>query len=218
MAETLSANQEQTDAETPKPRIQSVTQWIWAIAAIIGAFIFITAGLNTYRMSVCDQWPVTDGVITHSELKRGIMREGALKFQLHLEYRYRVGGHAYEGKRISFGGPIQKQKDLKAILTTYPKGRKVRVHYLPSNPKVATLETQVSWQGAKFLGGGLLLFCMGLAGIRWRWSLQTDYLFEDRDPDQHIPEWKIAAGFVGLLACLSIFWLWWELMKMYAGR
>jgi hypothetical protein len=200
------------------PRIKSVAQWIWAFTAIIGAFIFVTAVLNTYRMFACDDWPVTDGVIAQSELKRGFMREGALKFQLHLVYHYRVEGHAYIGKRISFAGQIKKQKDIKTLLTTYPKGRKVQVHYLPTNPKVATLETHVSWQRLKSLTGGLLLLCIGLAGIWRRWSLQTDYLFKDLDPDQHIPKWKIAIGLVGLTACLGLFWLWWELIKMYAGR
>lgn len=218
MDSTLIANQEQIDAVRPKPRIKSVAQWIWAFAAIIGACIFVTAVLNTYRMFACDEWPVTDGVIVHSKLKRGIMREGALKFQLHLVYQYRVDGHAYEGKRIAFDGQTHKQKEIKALLTAYPKGRRVQVHYLPTNPKVATLETHVSWQRSKSLTGGLLLLCIGLAGIWRRWSLQTDYLFKDQDSDQHLPKWKIAVGFVGLTVCLGLFWLWWELIKMYAGR
>ena len=218
MAKTLIADQQQTEAEPPRPRIRSVAQWIWAFTAIIGVCIFIGAVLNTYRMFACDEWPVTDGVIAHSELKRGLMREGALKFQLHLVYRYRVEGQTYEGQRIAFAGHTKKLKDIKALLTTYPKGRKVQVHYWPTHPKVATLETHVSWQGLKSLTAGLLLLCLGLAGIWRRWSLQTDYLFKDQDPDRYIPKWKIAVGFVGLAACLGLFWLWWELMKMYAGR
>jgi len=146
------------------------------------------------------------------------MREGALKFQLHIVYRYRVDGKAYEGQRIAFAGRAKKLNDIKALLATYPKGRKVQVHYLPDNPKVATLETHVSWHGSKFIAGGLLLLCLGLIGLRRRWSLQTDYMFKDLSPDRHIPKWKIAVGFVGLLASLGIFWLWWELIKMYAGR
>ncbi|MEJ2157426.1 MAG: DUF3592 domain-containing protein [Desulfobacteraceae bacterium] len=206
------------DVERSKPRILTLAQWIWAITAVIGACIFIATGLNTYRMLVCNDWPVTDGVITRSELKRGLMREGALKFQLHLAYQYRVDGQTYSGKRICFGDPSGRREDINALLSTYPKGRKIQVYYFPNNPKVATLETDVSWKGSKFLIGGLLMIGIGLTGIRQRWSLQTDYLFKEQDPDQHVPKWKIVAGSVGLLACLGLFWLWWELIKMYAGR
>jgi hypothetical protein len=218
MAETLLTHQEQLATELLKPRIKCVAQWIWAFMAVIGALVFVVAVLNTYRMLTCGAWPVTDGMIAHSELKRGFMREGALKFQLHLVYHYRVDGKAYESKRIAFGGQAKKLKEIRTLLTTYPKGRKVQVHYLPTHPKVATLETHVSWHGLKTLAGGLLLLCIGLVGIQRRWSLQTDYLFKDLDPDRHIPKWKIAVGLVGLTACLGLFWLWWELIKMYAGR
>ncbi len=218
MVNTPAADQDQTDPEPPQPRIKSVAQWIWAFTAIIGACIFITAVLNTYRMFACDDWPVTDGVIVHSELKRGVMREGALKHKLDLVYHYHMDGRMYEGRRIAFVGQARTLKEINTLLSTYPKDRTVQVHYLPTNPTVATLETRISWQGSKPLAAGLLMLCLGLAGIRKRWSLQTDYLFKDVDPDQPVPKWKTAVGVVGLTACLGLFWLWWELIKMYAGR
>ena len=124
----------------------------------------------------------------------------------------------YLSQRISFDGTAPGNPQARFLPKRYPVGAAVTVYYNHANPKLAVIDTHVSWRGFKPLAIGVALTLIGLTGFRRRWPLQTDYLFQERDPDEPLTKRKLVLGAAGLLVCLGIVWIWWELIKMYAGR
>lgn len=201
-----------------KPRLNSVTQWLWVAVAVIGFSLLGAGALRAQRILASQGWPETDGVVVTSDLQRGVLREGGLKYQYQILYRYTVNGTTYQSKRLSFGGRKSDHSSGQLLLSTYPNGHLVSVHYNPTNPALAVLETGRSWRGFQQLVYGMVLACLGVAGFWRRWPMQSDYLFRERDPDQPLTYLSAFLGTLGLLTCLGIAWIWWELIKMYAGR
>lgn len=198
-------------------RLKSVTQWIWATLALVGIAVLWSGTLRAHRMLMCPGWPTVSGVIEKSELKRGFMREGSLKHQYDMMYRYTINGKNYQSGRITFAGN-HAGEDIQAFLAKYRPGHKVEVRYYPKHPELAAIEAVVSWQGFKLAFFGLLLTGLGGTGFWRRWPLQSDYLFREHDPDEPLALKGVLLGTLGMLSCLGIVWLWWELIKMYAGR
>ena len=187
--------------------------------ALVGTAALGAGGWQSQRMLVCRGWPTAEGIVRVSEIVPGPMREGSLKFRYHIVYDYTVQGRSFQSERISFsrgsGGADRSPQQLAAA---YLPGSRVTVHYHPSKPGLAVLETGLSWQGFSRLTVGLVLACLGAIGFWRRWPMQTDYLFRERDPDQPLTFKGVLLGIFGLSTCLGILWLWWELIKMYAGR
>ncbi len=200
------------------PRFKSVSQWIWAITAIVGVGLLFSGALRAQRMLACSSWPTVEGAIITSEMKRGFIREGSLKYNYRIVYRYSVDGTAYENDRISFSGSVRANNQGQSIFRTYPKAKKVTVHHHPTDPDLSVLETARAWSGFKMLLLGILLAPLAVAGFWRRWPLQTDYLFRERNPDAPLTRTQFILGTLGFLTCLGIAWIWWELIKQYAGR
>ena len=208
----------QSSSESEPSRLKSVTQWLWIAMALVGIAFLGAGALQSQRMLACRGWPTVEGVVQVSEVARGPMREGNLKFRYHIVYRYTVRGRSYESERLSFSRRNDADHSPQKLAAAYLPGSRVTVHYNPSRPGLAVLETDLSWQGFRRLIAGLILACLGAIGFWRRWPMQTDYLFRERDPDQPMTFKGVLLGIIGLSTCLGIFWLWWELIKMYAGR
>jgi len=205
-------------ADIEKPRFKSATQWGWIAMALVGAVVLGAGALQSQRMLACRGWPAADGVVQISEVMRGPLREGRLKFSYHIVYRYTVQGKPYQSERLSFGRRDRVDRDPQSLAAAYPPNSPVTVYFHPARPGLAVLETELSWRGFMPLLLGLVLTCLGAAGFWCRWPMQTDYLFREHDPEQPLTVQRFLLGTLGLLICLGIFWLWWELIKMYAGR
>lgn len=201
-----------------RTRFKSVTQWIWVTVTLAGIAALWPGMLNLQRMLLCPGWPTVSGVIEKSELKRGLLREGLLKHQYDMLYRYTVNGKAYQSGRISFAGTLPGNHDIQGLLDAYRPGDKVEVRYHPKHPELAAIEADVSWRGGKLTLFGLVSAVLGGMGLWRRWPLQTDDLFREHDPEKPLTFSRIVLGTLGMLTCLGIVWLWWELIKMYAGR
>lgn len=215
---TPSGRPPQNDAAKAMPRYKSASQWLWATLALLGLILFSTGAWKAQRMWVCGKWPATRGTVVESELKRGHMREGSHKYRYHLMYTYTVQDQTYRNHRIAFDGTAPGDIQPRFLPQRYPVGHTVSVHYHPRHPELAVLETHMSLKGFKPLIIGMVMTFLGVGGLFWRWPLQTDYLFRERDPDEPLTKSQIALGSLGMLCCLGIFWIWWELIKMYAGR
>ena len=77
----------------PKSAFKGVTQWLWAAMAIIGLLTLVNGLVKAQRMLASRHWPTTVGRVAQSELTRGVMREGALKYRSKIVYRFTVDGH-----------------------------------------------------------------------------------------------------------------------------
>ena len=200
------------------PRIGSIAQWLWALFSLTGLLLFGSGLLQAQRMLSCASWPTAPGVIVKSELKRGYMREGSLKYNFHIVYQYTVNGADFQNDRISFTGQGTDGRTVTETLRTYSKGRTMVVYHNPTNPALSVLETKAHWAGFKRLILGLVIVLLAVTGFWRRWPMQSDYLFREHDPDAPMKVKEMLLGSLGLLVCLGIGWLWWELIKMYAGR
>jgi hypothetical protein len=97
-------------------------------------------------------WPHVTGTIT----EQGIAEEQRTRrvndndtyetvYRPHLTYDYQVGGRSYAGRRIGFADLTQSSRArAQKILDAYPTGSTVKVHYDPSDPASATLDTTSS--------------------------------------------------------------------------
>ncbi len=205
-------------------RFKSIPQWIWAATLIISAVIFLSNAMRIQRIHASAAWPTVSGVIEISELEYTAMSRTINKYQLHIAYRYTVDGIPYQNQRVSyvertsFVGRTSGERYVKRVLAEYPKGASVTVHHHPKDPGLAVLETQIPDGSIKALILGLGMTLLSLIGLWRRWSLQSDYLFKPLDPDAPMTAQKFILGALGLAVCLGIALIWWELIKMYAGR
>jgi hypothetical protein len=79
-------------------------------------------------------WPGVAGSVTASERTKRAWRT-----QPRVTFRYQVDGKDYRGSNIVIGGGVNP-KETDTILSRYPMGSAVTVHYLPKDPGVSVLE------------------------------------------------------------------------------
>ncbi len=133
--------------------------------AIVHAFLFFVAcGLVSSLVVLSDlaetrsaaRWPTAQGTVLSSraEPRRTLSSAGGsgsgqavTVWSPLVEYSYSVGERAYHGSRIAFGPEVSGGRELAdAAVARYPAGAAVTVHYDPSNPSHATLETNLSFR------------------------------------------------------------------------
>lgn len=204
-------------------RVKSIPQWIWALALIVSAIILLSCGLRVQRLLSSASWPTVPGVIDTSDIDFVPVTRGMTKYQLQLRYHYVVDGTRFTADRVSFAGGTGyigrtgSERNAKQVRENYPKGTAVTVHHHPTKPGVAVLETDIPGRLIKILLLGLAMTLLSITGIWRRWSLQTDYLFKPYNPDAPMTVNRFILGGLGLAVCLGIVWIWWELIKKYAG-
>jgi hypothetical protein len=144
-------------------RAHDIIQWLqphFPPGAIVHGFLFfVAAGLIASLVVISDlaetraamRWPTVAGTVLSSraESRRELTHTGggttATVWSPLVEYSYRVGARSYHGARIAFGPEVAAGRDLaEAVVARYPAGAAVTVHYDPTNPAHATLETNLA--------------------------------------------------------------------------
>jgi len=213
---------ENTVQETPS-RIKSVPQWIWATTLIVSVVLIAASALRMQRIWSSASWPTVQGMVEVSELEFDPILRNTTKYTLKLIYHYVVDGQKYEGRQVSFAGNTSyvgrtgSEKGVQRVLQAYPQGSLVLVYHHPSRPGKSVLETRIPATLYKTLLFGLIMAVISFVGMWRRWSLQTNYLFEPYDPDKPMTVNTFLLGTLGVVVCVAIVWLWWELIKKYAG-
>jgi hypothetical protein len=134
-------------------------------AVVQGFLFFLLCGLIASLIVISDlastraaaRWPSVPGtvlssraesrrVLTHDNAGSGGGRGTTVTVWSPLvEYSYKIGERSYHGSRIAFGPEVSGGKDqADATVARYPQGATVTVHYDPSNPSHATLETKLA--------------------------------------------------------------------------
>ena len=111
------------------------------------------------------RWPSAPGRVTRSVVVAGHRHQA----RYDVRYEYAVGGRAYTGQRVRFGGALNMNR-ADALRTTlvYPAGHPVTVRHHPRRARVSTLECRVS--GAVWVWLALGLFMAGaIAGALFGW-------------------------------------------------
>lgn len=110
---------------------------------IVIGLVVLGAGVWTLIKSIhTESWPVVDGVIqsTRQESHSG---DHGTTYSAEVTYTYTVAGVSYDGRKISIGQMSSSSQYAQTILDRYPVGKKVSVHYSPTDPGEAVLETGI---------------------------------------------------------------------------
>ncbi len=129
--------------------------------AVVHAFLFFLAcGFvasvavmsNLAETRAASRWPTAQGTVLSSraESRRLLAQTGGSRTTVWsplVEYSYSVGERSYHGSRVAFGPEVAGTRDLaEQTVQRYPAGATVSVHYDPSNPSHATLETTMAFR------------------------------------------------------------------------
>lgn len=151
-------------------RASDVIAWLqphFPPGAVVHAFLFFVACGLVASVSVisslaetraASRWPTAQGTVVSSraESRRVLTQTGGSQtmtvWSPLVEYRYQVGERSYHGSRVAFGPEVAGARDLaEQTVQRYPAGVTVSVHYDPSNPSHATLETAMAFRWVALL-------------------------------------------------------------------
>ncbi|MHA2224540.1 MAG: DUF3592 domain-containing protein [Candidatus Hodarchaeales archaeon] len=161
------------------------------LAGIISILIFLGVGIFTFalfvwelkKMIVAKTWPITEGKIISSDVKRDEDGDGYSIYAI-INFSYNVNGidyrsNTYRSPTSLSGGiwsilPGMERRYANKVVKKYPVNRPVDVFYNPDNPANAVLETG-------FSSSVLIWLCFaipfGLTGLFGLISLLLEVLF-----------------------------------------
>ncbi len=125
----------------------------WLCIAI--GLMALGAGVWTLIRSLrTEQWPVTDGVVRSAGVAAQSGGSDGDTYSPEVTYTYQVGGVDYTGKKVAVGQMSSSRDYALGVLSRYPIGKKVSVHFSPADPAEAVLETGIH-------GGTWICFAVG---------------------------------------------------------
>lgn len=194
---------------------------VWPYLLIVGLLLLVFGAYRANHIVHCAEWPTVTGEVVSCELVRGLMREGVAQASLAMTYTYQVDGGAYQGHRISYAGNKADYEAIRAMLKRYRQGTPVTVYHHPGSPTHAVLDPTYSWRSFKSPFYGLALVVVSILGVVRGWRLTTANWGEKSSADK--PAGKMSfedflLGLLGFLTIASLPFLWWALIKLYAGR
>jgi len=122
--------------------------FFFLVILVIGGGLVFFSLRSRKKAELSQNWPNAQGTITVSTVRESSSTDddGYVSTYYHpkVEYEYEVGGQAYTGKHVSFGGSTGygNPAQAKAKLERYPVGALVQVYYNPEKPSEAVLERQ----------------------------------------------------------------------------
>jgi len=135
-------------------------------AFFLGGVLFIVLAVLRSRKAkmAAENWPTVAGGVLSSEvvIHRSHSSRGytTVNYMPKVSYEYQVNGQKYLGDGIGFGTATYGKKKAEEIAAIYPQGTPVTVHYDPSDPSKAVLETK-SVGGGNFIALGIILIATG---------------------------------------------------------
>ena len=137
------------------------TQIFCSLFILIGLIAMGSGVWMAFKSVSSEQWPVTDGVVLTAEMKSHSGEHGDT-YSAAVTYEYRVTGEKYTGNKIAIGSMSSSTSYAQGILSRYPVGKQVVVHYSPEHPAEAVLETGIHGGTWVCLGVGMAFALFGL--------------------------------------------------------
>jgi hypothetical protein len=111
----------------------------------IGLFIAYGAVRMRVRTRQARNWPKVTGTIMASELETRTSRNDGKPTRMYgatISYSYEVGGKTYESDQVQLGGTRETSLpgEFQRLVSRYPEGKRIHVHYDPRDPATAVLE------------------------------------------------------------------------------
>ena len=126
-------------------------------------------------------WPMATGCIVSSGVESYITSVGSTSsdrvrlFEAVVEYSYQVEGREYHSTQVAFGAKVAgSQESAEARAARYPAQSDVVVHYDPTNPSNAVLETKLAFGwlilavAIVFLGLAIFFSTASHSDVPWR--------------------------------------------------
>ena len=137
---------------------------IGPVFAVVGYFVAFHFGqpiLDNAKAS--ESWPSVVGVVESSEVTTS-RSDGKTMYSPDVVYSFEVEGRSYKSSTISFGGSwsSSNSSDAYKLVTRYPVGTQVDVHYEVGAPSESVLEPGVTWKSYIVFGIGLLFLGVGV--------------------------------------------------------
>jgi hypothetical protein len=163
-----------------------------------------------------EHWPVTDGTIQTSKMSSHQSNDSHgshTTYSADVTYAYQIGGTNFVGKKIAIGEMSSSSAYAQGILNRYPVGKKVSVHYSPTNLSEAVVETGVhggAWiclaVGTVFILVGVMFLQISRAAVKAQSSNDLSSPSNKTMPDGSIAMNKppILFGVIFILAGLFI--------------
>ncbi len=135
---------------------------IWLLLFSVWLLVTLWTSVQAWRAYNSKYWPTTDGVV--------------IAFYATPDYKYSVGGKSYTNSYVScnefFNGDLFVSNSSKYAVT-YPLQAKVKVHYCPSEPSLAALETAFDSRIIGAIAVLVLVSAVCFAGFVLGWPLRV---------------------------------------------
>jgi hypothetical protein len=142
-------------------------RWMAWIFLIVGAAAICFGFVSLVRSLQCKGWPVVTGVIRTGEIKEKGGGEGGSTYTPHISYEYTANGSRFTAEKIAFGMASGSMSDGQTFLRSYPIGKTVLVHYNPSDPSEAVLDTAMHGGMWSNLSGGTVFVLVALLFLKF---------------------------------------------------
>lgn len=141
-----------------------------SLFVVVGAGILWVDHASRAQSSAARSWPTTTGTVTRSEVNRGVnISDRNVSYTPIVSYSYTVNGRSYTGDQIDAtrgGLRTRIRETAEERVRPYPAGAAVAVHYDPSGPGNAMLETNATSSrlfivlAALFLAVGMMIIAL----------------------------------------------------------
>lgn len=139
---------------------------MWVLIGLLVAvgLTLILMGLAARNKYVhAERWPSIQGQVIESRIDDTILEDPRLIFT----YSYYTHDREFRSSRISFSANPTSRKGLDGIVSTYPAGGPVTVHFDPSNPEEAVLINTLGNRWIPYVAVGIVLIGVA-AGLSFR--------------------------------------------------
>ncbi len=135
-----------------------------SVFTLIGIIVLYLGAKSLWQANASKSWPTVSGKVVSSTVLLQHSSKGSDTYQADVLYAYTAGGQDRSSRQIAFGSfgsgdPSHARK----IVSKYPAGQAVTVHYSLADPNFSVLEVGVSGQTFLLPACGVVFFVGGLA-------------------------------------------------------
>jgi len=139
------------------------------IMGLIGSTLVVVSVRSRKKAEESTRWPTAQGKVVSSTVREHTDYDDETHHVRHsyepvVAYEYAVAGTPLSGHKLSFGATSFDRQTAHQVVNRYPSGASVSVHYNPTKPGEAVLETKASG-GALFLVAGIAMIALSLGSL-----------------------------------------------------
>jgi Protein of unknown function (DUF3592) len=141
----------------------SVLRFLGALLLLLGAGIFCYGVRLLVIAHSSESWPSVQGRVLSSSLAAHSGSKGSTAYHADVFYEFAVDGARCTSNDINCDkGSHSDPLDAQCIVSRYPAGQVVTVHYSPNDPNTSVLEPGITTKAMTLPGIAVLGFSVGL--------------------------------------------------------